>query len=813
MVTCLQRSWLSLARLAIACFLTVGGEWPASAQAPPAAAASPAVGDTHKRHIDFSDRVPVTGGHLFRIWLEDQKDIATSPFRLRPSDAKWLLPAAATIGYTFHRDTYLVNRLHSASGDGAFSRRLSDASAAALGGIAASLYLSGKFTHNDSRREAGLLSFLALANTVPMTYGLKYALGRERPLVANGRGDFFAGGESFPSQHAAAAWSLAAVLARKYPGPLTQVLAYGLATTASLSRVSGRRHFPTDVLVGSLLGYQIGKRTYERHASPLYGFGTFTHEGEPQPLAKGSPNVPLDSWVYEALDRLAGRRMIDSGFFGLRPWTRLECARLTQEARTNVAQASTQEAESDRVVAALEMEFADEIDRLEGRQAGRRFHLQSVYHRVIAIARTPLDDGYHFGQTMWNDQGRPHRTGWNNVTGFAAYAAGGPWVAFIQGEYQHSPAAPALSLSARTEIGRIDRNTPPPPGTSFPAINRFRLIEAYAGFNVGQWQFTFGKQALHWSPNASGALLFSENAEPLLMFRLSRTSPAVLPGWLGYLGPLRTEFLAGRLEGHQYVRTSAGFFTAPFDRPILINGAKLMFKPTKNFEYGVAVTSVFAGPGYPLNAKTFLRSFGISNTFPGQAKDPGDRRAGFDFKYRLPGLRRWLTLYNDALSEDEISPLGFPRRSAMAPGLYAPQLPGLAKIDLRAEGYYTDLPGLRSTGLFYSNFRFINGYTNFGNLVGHPVGRQGSGFMLRSTYHASPRNAVGFQFRRNLVSEQFLSGGGNQSQYQTQWRWTWGRAEISGQVQYENWRFPVVKPGRNSDVATMLQVRFEPRLP
>ena len=46
----------------------------------------------------------------------------------------------------------------------------------------------------------------------------------------------------------------------------------------------------------------------------------------------GSPYVPLDSWIYPALERLAALGYIDTAVMGLRPWTRLECARLVSEA-------------------------------------------------------------------------------------------------------------------------------------------------------------------------------------------------------------------------------------------------------------------------------------------------------------------------------------------------------------------------------------------------------------------------------------------------------------------------------------------------
>ena len=49
-----------------------------------------------------------------------------------------------------------------------------------------------------------------------------------------------------------------------------------------------------------------------------------------------------------------------------------------------------------------------------------------------------------------------------------------------------------------------------------------------------------------------------------------------------------------------------------------------------------------------------------------------------------------------------------------------PRLPGLPHLDLRVEGAYTDLPNLREdNGFFYFNGRYVDGFTNNGNLMGN----------------------------------------------------------------------------------------------
>src|SRR5438270_13625854 len=49
-------------------------------------------------------------------------------------------------------------------------------------------------------------------------------------------------------------------------------------------------------------------------------------------VAGASPYVPLESWIYGALDRLAALGLIPSQTSGLRPWTRAECRRQMREA-------------------------------------------------------------------------------------------------------------------------------------------------------------------------------------------------------------------------------------------------------------------------------------------------------------------------------------------------------------------------------------------------------------------------------------------------------------------------------------------------
>jgi membrane-associated phospholipid phosphatase len=63
------------------------------------------------------------------------------------------------------------------------------------------------------------------------------------------------------------AFALAAVMSREYHDKRLVVFgSYGLATAVGLARVGGLNHFPSDVLVGAVMGELIGQYVVHHHA-------------------------------------------------------------------------------------------------------------------------------------------------------------------------------------------------------------------------------------------------------------------------------------------------------------------------------------------------------------------------------------------------------------------------------------------------------------------------------------------------------------------------------------------------------------------
>src|SRR6266481_3077351 len=626
-------------------------------------------------------------------FIGDQREIWTSPARLRFSDTDWLVPLSGVTAGLFVTDRDFSKHLSQNPTTISHYKTLSDAGVAALVGGAGGMWVLGHVSHNEHWSETGFLAGEAAINSLVAVETFKYSLRRQRPYQGDGSGPFFQnGGTSFPSEHAAAAWSVAGVIAHEYPGPFTKIMAYGLASLVDISRLRAHQHFPSDVLVGSVIGNLVAQDIYSRHHDSDLGGGEwrsisqlFHGDGNLSLANQGSPYVPLDSWIYPALDRLAAMGLIDSGFAGMKPWTRNECVRLLQEASESIDRGGRGGPEAEKLYRLLETEFRDEF---EGKAGDGRIHgrVESVYARVTGISGQPLTDGNHFGQTLINDFGRPYLEGFNSVDGISAWTTAGRWVGYVRAEYQHSPSASAQPSSARQFIASVDNIPGVPPATPFPTVNRLRLLDAYVGMNFENWQLSFGKQSLWWSPTEGGPMMFSDNAEPVNMFRINRVSPFKLPAILGWLGPIRVEWFLGQFDGHEFVFLTntgvTGQFGRPLDRQPFLQGQKISLKPTPNFEFSVSTTTVFAGGPTPLTWHSFLRSYSIGNTIhQADPAAPGDRRSGVDFSYKVPGLRNWLTFYGDAFTEDEFSPLGYPRKSAIRGGIYIPRVPGISKLD------------------------------------------------------------------------------------------------------------------------------------
>ena len=192
----------------------------------------------------------------------------TSPSKVRYSDATWLVPLGGLTAAFFVTDSDFSRHLSADPNTQTTYRHISDYGAYSMVGGAAGTYFLGLMTHNEHQRESGFLSGEAALDSLIAVEALKLVTGRQRPYQDNGDGQFWKGGGSFPSEHAAAVWSIAGIMAHEYPSPLMKFLAYGMASTVSVARIGAKQHFPSDVLVGAAIGYLTSEYVYRKHHKP-----------------------------------------------------------------------------------------------------------------------------------------------------------------------------------------------------------------------------------------------------------------------------------------------------------------------------------------------------------------------------------------------------------------------------------------------------------------------------------------------------------------------------------------------------------------
>jgi hypothetical protein len=561
-----------------------------------------------------------------------------------------------------------------------------------------------------------------------------------------------------------------------------------------------------------------------------------------QPSKMDSPYVPVDSWVYPAVFRLYGMGFLDNVFLDMRPYTRASLSNMLDQVGARIEDADPGPAtdQAEEIYEALSHEL---VFDMQGpclvHQGNTR--VESVYTIARGISGTPLHDSYHLGSTIINDYGRPYENGFNNYTGASAYAGAGRFLIYARGEFDGAPSATGYSTALASTLSQIDQ-IPLNPATGLPfrqstipwgpisSTTNGHILEAYISTHWLDHEISFGKTDDWLGPGLGAGMAYSNNADYPYTFRINRTEPLHIPGLSRITGPFRYEFLVGPLRGHNYIP-----YVVPVTHPALhanvtnpgdgwMHVEKISFRPTENVEFGFERTVIWGGQGHePVTLHTFLRSF-FSLTAPtAEIKDgrddPGARFGAFDFSYRLPFMRRWLTLYVDSEAHDEVSPADSPRRSTYRPGLYLSHVPGVPRLDVRAEAANTDSSTSESTGGLFQYYEGIQkqGYTNRGQLFGDWIGREDKGGQGWITYHLSGNEWIQVGVRNQKAAKDFIRT--RPVMYGTTLNDIYFQAvkrigkdlEVNGSFAYEQYLAPIYLTNRQTVTTTNIQLTWYPK--
>jgi hypothetical protein len=557
--------------------------------------------------------------------------------------------------------------------------------------------------------------------------------------------------------------------------------------------------------------------------------GTPEEQAHPHSDPLGSTYIPLDSWVYPAMMRLYSLGYLDTMYLSMRPYTRRSALHMLQASEDAIL--SSDDGQAQEILSALLSELTDEgITRtaIAGGSRGAVFGVKSVYTRMLGVAGPILQDSYHLGQTFYNDYGRPEEPGFNNITGFSTLNEQGPFSLYLRGEYQHAPAGTGYSQGLSAILSNIDQIPYGPPNYPQATIptgpiagqNPFRLVEATLSYHILGHEISGGKSDAWLGPGMGGAMDWSNNAENIYSFYFNRVEPINIKYLSKLLGPVRYEFFYGSLKGHTY----------PNDD--YVHSEMFSFQPTRNFQFGFQRTVIFGGEGHePVTIHTFLKGFFDTNDTNEAEKfsrdDPGARFSAFNFSYRLPFVRNYITLYSDSETHDDVTPVSAPRRAAYRPGIYLSHFPGASRLDLRVEGVSTDCSTLVCQSGISDYFEIIQrqGYTNKGFLFGDWIGREAKGGQAWMTYHLSGNEWVDLEFLHKQTPGDFIPGaynattgtygpgGTTQNQFRVDVVKRIGPdIEVKSWFQHERWVAPIYLPGVQNNNAFTVQVTFFPKL-
>jgi hypothetical protein len=407
-----------------------------------------------------------------------------------------------------------------------------------------------------------------------------------------------------------------------------------------------------------------------------------------QSMAAVSDTVPLDSWVYPALDKLAGMGLVDSVLQGARPYTRLEAARQVREAIAKSESIDTPPAIRELLIR-LERFFRDEIGD-EGAFEGsylkpREFQLNYLYQdgEDSVIAGNGRIDARQFALN-YNNYG-------------IDYSEHGNGQLILQAE---AKLGKHFLLSARPLVEFQEDG-----GSA-----SLSLLQARAALGLGPFEVSIGRQSLWWGQGRHGSLVLTNNAKPLDMVRITNPTPVLLPWIFKLLGPFRVDVFWSKLEEDRVV-------PEPY-----FGGLRLDFKPLPWVEIGASRAVMFGGEGRPsIGWDEFFTILGGKNLEGDE--DTSNSVAALDIRLRLPFL--WnAELYGEYGGEDEAKFAGvlpFVANKAYLAGLYLPRIEPTGRLSLRLE--YADLSKIdNNSPPWYRHGIYRSGYTYEGKVLGHHVG-------------------------------------------------------------------------------------------
>jgi len=222
---------------------------------------------------DLSEDREVSWRKLPMNFLHDQKDMWLFPLEL--GKGRHWLPALVITGgkaVFLATDAQTMPHFRQTTDFHGFNRVFgTTVTGATIAVVPAVFYAVSLLRHDSYDQGSALFAGEAVADDTVLMVAMKAIARRQRPTelpVAgpysdtffHSNGSIFGKGTSFPSGHAMMAFSVATVFARRYrQHRWVPYVAYAAASAIAFARVTTAAHFPSDVFVGSALGFVIAR--------------------------------------------------------------------------------------------------------------------------------------------------------------------------------------------------------------------------------------------------------------------------------------------------------------------------------------------------------------------------------------------------------------------------------------------------------------------------------------------------------------------------------------------------------------------------
>ncbi|MFQ5797127.1 MAG: capsule assembly Wzi family protein [Bacteroidota bacterium] len=458
-----------------------------------------------------------------------------------------------------------------------------------------------------------------------------------------------------------------------------------------------------------------------------------------------STNVPVTDDVYRSLDRLIAFGLLEDYLYGLRPFTRVQIARLVMQAKNRLSRKDSfgvelqhsqrEDGKVDKItsdigrsIAALENHFSSETLLMDGEATGEPWELQ-------------IFRNFTFDQNYIDSRSRlvPTDIRYGSIDAFInpmfSHRDGRPYVQGANGYLQFQNRLQAFKFLALDFTPYLYLGVPKENARSQREVIIQRLTVKVGFRNL---ELQVGRDQVIWGQGEMGGVLISNNPKPFDMIKLSTIHPFRLPWYLRYLGPSSGSIFVARLGENRN-----------FPHAALI-GISTNMRPLPSFEVGLYHTYLFGGSGAPESdfldpiAEFFLiRRHGEAFDRPG-SPNLADHRAGIQFRFDASALRH-TQFYVEWVWDDFL--LKILHNSAFLVGIYVPRVDFSGRTGLRLE--------FRSLArILYRHHGFRTGYAEDGLIIGDPLGPKAIALSLGITREISRH----FFFESRLAYEDYRGG-------------------------------------------------------